>query len=63
MQKEFSFEGVKVILQAEMGKSYKIAHTKFDSKKLAHKICAKHAQNRGKLAKILKIAQKRQKKL
>ena len=31
------------------------------SQKLAHKICAKCAQNRAKLAKMPKIAQKRKK--
>ena len=30
----------------------------FESEKLAHKICAKNAQNRAKLAKITKIEKK-----
>ena len=33
----------------------------FESEKLAHKICAKNAQNRANLAKMPKIAQKRPK--
>ena len=33
----------------------------FETEKLAHKICAKNAQNRAKFAKIAKIAQKRPK--
>ena len=33
----------------------------YESEKLAHKICAKNAQNRAKFAKIPKIAQKRPK--
>ena len=34
-------------------------HTQnFEAEKLAHKICSKNAQNRAKLAKIPKIAQK-----
>ena len=41
---------------AEVEKAYKIAN---ESEKLAHKICAKNAQHRTKLAKMAKIAQKR----
>ena len=40
-----------------MEKAYKIAQN-FETKKLAHKICAKNAQNHAKMA---KIAQKRPK--
>ena len=41
-----------------MEKAYIIAMAKHQSKKLAHKMCAKNAQNR---AKMPKIAEKRQK--
>ena len=39
-------------------------HTQnFESEKLAHEICAKNAQNRAKLAKMPKLAQKKAKHL
>ena len=44
-----------------MEKAYKIEHAKLESGKLAHKICAKNAQNHAKFAKMPKKAQKRQK--
>ena len=40
----------------------KLKTQNFDSEKLAHKICAKNAQNRAKLAKMPKIAQKKEEK-
>ena len=39
-----------------MEKPYKTAHTKLLTGKLAHKICAKNAQNTAKLAEMAKIA-------
>ena len=44
-----------------MEKAYKIPHAKLEYEKLAHKICAKNAQNRAKSAEMPKIAQKRPK--
>ena len=48
--------------QRQIWKKLTKKHTQnFESEKLAHKICAKNAQNHAKLAKMPKIAQKKAK--